>query len=63
MVVGYFRIELARSLSFLSGHKDTVSRAFINVLLQIRRAGAAQWRVRVGAMLAIRHTPPPESRR
>ena len=34
MVVSYYLIELARSLSFLSGHKVTVSRAFINVLFK-----------------------------
>ena len=31
VVVGYFLIDLAQSLSFLTGHKVTVSLAFINV--------------------------------
>ena len=34
VVVAYFLIDLAQSLSFLSGHKVTVSRAFINVPLE-----------------------------
>ena len=47
MVVGYFLIELARSLSFRSGHKVTVSRAFINVLfefvVQALLGGGREW--------------------
>ena len=47
VVVGYFLIDLAQSLSFRSGHKVTVSRAFIDVpfkfVVQALLGGGREW--------------------